>query len=196
MPKKPIYLTILLGNMNIYKIVLVALLVISFSGAGRADAALFSKNNAKNEDTSGNWSFDSLYQSIQGFSLNNQKSDSTITATIVVPANSPVSTRKVAVKPTQKTYIVQASAYSSTVDQTDDSPFITASGTYVRDGVVAANFLPIGTLIKIPDIYGNKIFVVEDRMNSRYWMNVDLWFPTREAAMTFGRKQIKIEIVS
>src|SRR3989344_3213041 len=65
--------------------------------------------------------------------------------------------------------ILAATAYSSTPDQTDDTPFITAKGTTVRDGIIAANFLPFGTRIKIPDIYGDKIFVVEDRMNRRYW---------------------------
>src|SRR4030042_3654518 len=36
-------------------------------------------------------------------------------------------------------------AYSSTPEETDDTPFITASGNYVRPGVIAANFLPFGT---------------------------------------------------
>ena len=95
-----------------------------------------------------------------------------------------------------KTYVVEASGYSSTPDQTDDSPFVTASGTYVRDGVIAANFLPIGTVVKIPDLFGNKMFIVEDRMNKRYWMNIDVWFASREAALRFGRKHVKIEVVS
>lgn len=95
-----------------------------------------------------------------------------------------------------RTYVVEASGYSSTHDQTDDTPFITASGTYVRDGVIAANFLPIGTVVKIPDLFGNKMFIVEDRMNKRYWMNIDVWFASREAALQFGRKHVKIEIVS
>ncbi|MDP3003980.1 MAG: hypothetical protein Q8N43_00505, partial [Candidatus Azambacteria bacterium] len=40
-----------------------------------------------------------------------------------------------------KTMKVVLTAYSSTPDQTDDTPFITASNTRVRDGIVAANFL-------------------------------------------------------
>src|SRR3989344_1966573 len=68
--------------------------------------------------------------------------------------------------------LVAASAYSSTPDQTDDSPFITAWNTRVRDGIIAANFLPFGTKIKIPDAYGDKIFIVEDRMNRRYWHKI------------------------
>jgi len=48
----------------------------------------------------------------------------------------------------------------------------------------------------IPDLYGDKIFIVEDRMNKRYTYRVDIWFPTRQAAKNFGLKTIKIEIVS
>ncbi len=95
-----------------------------------------------------------------------------------------------------KTHTVTATAYSSTPDQTDDTPFTTASGTTVRDGVVATNFLPFGTLIRIPDIFGDKIFVVEDRMNRRYTTRVDIWFPERELAKIFGIKTIKIEVVA
>lgn len=91
--------------------------------------------------------------------------------------------------------IVPTSAYSSTPDQTDNSPFITAWNTSVRDGIVAANFLPFGTKIKIPEIFGDKIFVVEDRMNKRYWHRVDVWFPDRASALNFGVKVLKIQIL-
>ena len=94
-----------------------------------------------------------------------------------------------------KELVISISAYSSTVDQTDDSPFITARGTYVRDGIIAANFLPFGTKIKIPELFGDKIFVVEDRMNSRYWHKVDIWFPERQDALEFGVKTAKIQII-
>ncbi len=93
-------------------------------------------------------------------------------------------------------YTVSLSAYSSTPDQTDDSPFITARGTFVRDGIIAANFLPFGTRVKIPNIFGDKIFIVEDRMNKRYWHNVDVWMPERADALKFGRKTTVIEVVS
>ena len=90
---------------------------------------------------------------------------------------------------------VSVTAYSSTTDQTDSSPFVTASGTNVRDGVVAANFLPIGAKIKIPSIFGDKVFVVEDRMNQRYWHYVDIWMPTRYEALQFGVRTLQIEVI-
>lgn len=91
-----------------------------------------------------------------------------------------------------KEYQVVATAYSSTVDQTDSSPFITASGTRVHDGTLAANFLKFGTKVKIPDIYGDRIFIVEDRMRDNH--KVDVWFPSREQALKFGVKRTKIVV--
>ncbi len=89
---------------------------------------------------------------------------------------------------------VTASAYNSVLWQTDDTPFITASGTTVRHGVLAANFLPIGTLVTIPDIYGDQIFVVEDRMNPRYLNNIDIWMESISDAKQFGRRSVKIHV--
>ena len=90
---------------------------------------------------------------------------------------------------------VGTTAYSSAVNQTDDSPFITANQTVVRDGLVAANFLPFGTRVKIPALYGDKEFVVADRMNKRYYKKMDLWMPTYEAAMDYGYKYVEIEVL-
>ena len=120
---------------------------------------------------------------------------SLVSDTAVVATQSTVTQRR-SINNKAVNYTVPASAYSSTPDQTDDTPFITAMGTHVRDGVIAANFLPFGTVIKIPELYGEKTFVVEDRMNKRYQYKIDLWFATRQAAKEFGVKQVKIEIVS
>jgi 3D (Asp-Asp-Asp) domain-containing protein len=90
---------------------------------------------------------------------------------------------------------VDITAYSSTVDQTDDTPFITASGAHVADGIVAANFLPLHTRVKIPELFGEKVFVVEDRMNRRYQQRMDIWMETREAARKFGLKRAEIVVL-
>jgi 3D (Asp-Asp-Asp) domain-containing protein len=90
---------------------------------------------------------------------------------------------------------VFATAYSSTVDQCDSSPFITASGTRVHDGTLAANFLRFGTRVKFPTLYGEKIFIVEDRMKPSSLRKVDLWFPTRNEAIVFGVKRTKMVVL-
>lgn len=89
-----------------------------------------------------------------------------------------------------------ATAYSSTPDQTDSSPFITASNKFVRDGIIAANFLPFGTKVRIPSIFSDKIFVVEDRMNVKHNDKIDVWFSTRQEAINFGIKYLEIEILA
>jgi 3D (Asp-Asp-Asp) domain-containing protein len=94
----------------------------------------------------------------------------------------------------KKIVTVTITAYSSTVDQTDSTPFITAANTKTRDGVVAANFLPFYTKIKIPELFGDKIFVVEDRMNRRFNDRVDIWFPDRESAKKFGKKVVSVQV--
>lgn len=93
-----------------------------------------------------------------------------------------------------KVIYVTVTAYSSTPDQTDDSPFITANGTWVHDGTLAANFLRFGTKVRFPDYSGDKVYVVEDRMNQRYTYRADIWMETREAAKQFGVRTLKMEI--
>ncbi len=87
-------------------------------------------------------------------------------------------------------------AYTSTVDQCDDDPFIAASGKHVYDGMIAANWLPLGTKIKIPALYGDKIFTVDDRMNARYgYGRMDIWLDaTKDEARKFGVKRVEVEV--
>ena len=72
---------------------------------------------------------------------------------------------------------VIATSYSSDPNQTDDTPCLPAMWKYDlceqflkhgEENTIAANFLPLGTQVRFPEMYGNKIFTVRDRMNSRY----------------------------
>ena len=90
---------------------------------------------------------------------------------------------------------VTVTAYSSTLDQTDSTPFITASGSYVGEGTIACNFLRFGTRVRFPQLYGDKIFTVEDRMALKNGNKVDIWFDTRDQAKQFGVKTLKIEVL-
>jgi len=94
----------------------------------------------------------------------------------------------------RKIWVVMT-AYSSSVWETQGDPFITASGTRVHWGTVAANFLPFGTKIKIPSVFGDQIFTVEDRMNPRKKIHIDIWYPNRAQALNFGVKQGYIEVL-
>jgi 3D (Asp-Asp-Asp) domain-containing protein len=99
-------------------------------------------------------------------------------------------------KETVRRMRVVLTAYSSTVSQTDSTPFITANGTYVSDGIVANNGLPFGTEIRIPELFGGKVFSVQDRMHWRKSdYQFDIWFPTYEQAKSFGVKYAYVEIL-
>lgn len=106
-----------------------------------------------------------------------------------------VTPTKATVAPDGKTYMVTTTAYSSTVDQTDGNPFITASGSHVHFGTVACNFLPFGTHVMFPDYFGNKIFTVEDRTARKFSNRADIWFPSRGEAIQFGKRTLTMVVV-
>ncbi len=109
-------------------------------------------------------------------------------------ANSPVKIPAASYRGDNIVY-AEVTGYSSTADQTDATPFITASGTYVRQGVVAANWLPIGTKVKLPELFGDQVFTVEDRMHSRFADRLDIWFADRNEAKDFGKQTAKIVVL-
>jgi len=102
------------------------------------------------------------------------------------------------VKTPKRVMWVTVTAYSSTPDQTDDSPCLTANGYNVcvagQENVVAANFLPFKTQVKLPEYFGDQTFTVQDRMNKRYTSRVDVWMKSREAAIKFGVRRLKVEV--
>lgn len=137
---------------------------------------------------------------------------------IVVPKETPAQAPAAATKPAKKrwntinapdletkaatsdeaavrTITVPVSAYTSEVAQCDSTPFTTANGTQVRDGIVAANFLKFGTRFRIPEYFGNKVFEVHDRMNARYTYRIDIWMVQKAEARTWGVRNVKVEIL-
>jgi len=98
-----------------------------------------------------------------------------------------------------RTDFVPVTAYTSEVGQTDGNPCRTASGfdlcEHKIEDSVAANFLRFGTKIRIPDAFGDRVFVVRDRMNPRYDNYIDIWFKDKQEAKRFGIKVLRIEIL-
>ncbi len=111
---------------------------------------------------------------------------------------------------------VVATAYSSDPRQTDSTPCTPAMGNYdlckhfeetgVADSI-ANNCLPLGTKVRFPDLYGDKLFTVRDRMNARYGCNrIDFWVGSatpdtqeiiqsaKQEARNFGMKQLNMEV--
>ena len=92
-------------------------------------------------------------------------------------------------------------AYNSLVGQTDYEPCIAASGkdlcAHNQENIIAINGLPFGTHVRFPELFGDKIFTVEDRMNSRYGpYRADVWLKDLANAKDFGVKyRVKTEIL-
>ncbi len=104
----------------------------------------------------------------------------------------------------KKTLIVTATAYSSTPDQTDDTPCITATGYDVCNktkNVIAVSrdlvrSLGYGTKVRFPEIFGDKVFHIEDTMNVRFVQRIDVHFGSRDEAKQFGlKKALKMEVI-
>ena len=106
-----------------------------------------------------------------------------------------------------KSAIARSTAYTSVPGQTDATPFITATGTRTRPGVVALSrdllrTFPYGTKVMLEDLSGKysnmlkgRIFVVEDTMAARKTNSVDVWMATRTEALNWGARQIRITAV-
>ena len=82
-------------------------------------------------------------------------------------------------------------AYSSTISQTDDSPFLTASQKKVQEGFIACpRRLSFGTIVEIE----GKEYVCEDRLALKFDDRYDIWMPNEQDAKEFGIKELPVLI--
>ncbi len=100
--------------------------------------------------------------------------------------------------PPRHMLVIPITAYTSEAAQTDSTPCIAARGfdlcAHNEEDVIAANFLPMGAKIRIPELYGDRVFTVVDRMNPRYGRHVDIWMREYADAKAFGVKRAMIEV--
>ncbi len=93
---------------------------------------------------------------------------------------------------------VTVSAYTSAVDETDQSPHYTAQGKPTRPGTLALSrdllrtFTPdapfdFGDRVLIP---GMGIYLVEDTMHPRWTRKADIWFSDRTTALRWGVRNV------
>jgi 3D (Asp-Asp-Asp) domain-containing protein len=90
------------------------------------------------------------------------------------------------------------SAYSPEPAQTDDTPFITASNSKVREGIVAVS----RDLYKKGWKFGREIYIkglgvftVEDLMHARKRNQVDVFMFSKDRALRFGRQQKRVYLL-
>jgi 3D (Asp-Asp-Asp) domain-containing protein len=98
---------------------------------------------------------------------------------------------------------VVVTGYSLGPGETDDSPYLTALSTPTRPGVIALSrdliraFNPTA-----PFRFGDRVhlegvgeFIVEDTMAERWNLRADIWFPTPDEAMEWGKRKTSITLV-
>ena len=95
--------------------------------------------------------------------------------------------------------IVTATAYTSSVRETDSTPNISAWGDRLKPGMrviavsrdLLAMGLTHGTLVAIEGFA--KEFIVLDKMNKRWKNKIDIYMGNdREAALNWGKRKVKI----
>jgi 3D (Asp-Asp-Asp) domain-containing protein len=103
------------------------------------------------------------------------------------------------VSPNGESWCLTVTGYSSEPRQTDSTPFITASNTTVRPGIIAlSRDLLIRYTPGAPFAYGDsvlvagQVYVVEDTMNKRWSNRADIWFPSTPEARRFGKQELEL----
>ncbi|WP_427337728.1 3D domain-containing protein [Caloranaerobacter sp. DY30410] len=106
----------------------------------------------------------------------------------------------------KKSIIMSATAYDLSYESTGKKPGdkdygITAMGTKVRRGVVAVDprVIPLGTKLYIKSLDGTKDYgfaIAEDTGGAIKGNKIDLFFESRSEALAFGRRKVKVYILS
>jgi 3D (Asp-Asp-Asp) domain-containing protein len=99
---------------------------------------------------------------------------------------------------THRFLLVTVTAYTSSAEQTDTSPSVTASSRHARPGTIALSrdllrtFTPgapfdFGDRVLIP---GMGMYVVDDTMSPRWTRMADIWFADLRTARDWGRRDV------
>ncbi len=110
---------------------------------------------------------------------------------------------------------VRSTAYNSSADQTDSSPWTTSTGARTRYGIIALSRdllrrIPYGSRVQLEDggswaggrgrgkynaMLKDTVFVVEDTMHARKTGMIDVWLPAKRHALQWGVRRLNMRIV-
>ena len=112
--------------------------------------------------------------------------------------------------------LLKATAYTSSVRETDATPSVTATGARTRFGIIAVSRdllgsdLPYGSKVKLEDLgdwrtgrgkgrfnpmLKDVVFVVEDTMHKRKRQQIDVWMPDRSLALKWGVRRVRVTVL-
>ncbi|SIN73932.1 3D domain-containing protein [Halodesulfovibrio marinisediminis] len=95
--------------------------------------------------------------------------------------------------------VVKVTAYSPRSIETDSTPFITASNTKVRPGIIAVSrdlFAKGWTFGKKVYIKSLGVFTIEDLMAKRKKNQIDVFMPETTQALSFGRRNLEAYLLN
>ena len=76
---------------------------------------------------------------------------------------------------------------------------ICADGNVPREGitVAASRAIPLGTRVAltVPNLFTNRVFIVEDRLAKRFDDRVDIYFRSHKRALQFGKHNGTLTII-
>lgn len=94
--------------------------------------------------------------------------------------------------PVVQTITAEVTAYSSSVDETDDTPNLNAAGTRPDHGSIACpRYYELGTEFIIEGIH----YTCDDRMARRFPDRFDIWMESKEKALEHGVKTMEVQVV-
>jgi 3D (Asp-Asp-Asp) domain-containing protein len=89
--------------------------------------------------------------------------------------------------------VATVTAYTSSVDETDSTPFENAAGTRPGPGSVACPMrYAFGTRVLI----AGQEYTCDDRMHSRFGERFDIWMHSKAQAFEFGKKRVEVAIIN
>jgi len=98
-------------------------------------------------------------------------------------------------------YVI-STAYSSSKDETDSTPFITATGERVnkKGGCAVSRSMeritPMGSKIYMLEAGKAREYEVNDRMAKRIFYNaIDIWKPSKQEALEWGRQRVRVIVL-
>jgi 3D (Asp-Asp-Asp) domain-containing protein len=96
---------------------------------------------------------------------------------------------------TEETYVVPPAAYVATAYSLRGR---TASGQMVSKGIIAADprYLPLGSRVRLQAGAYSGEYLVADTGSMVRGRRIDIWTPTSREAMRFGRRLVKLTVLS
>lgn len=122
--------------------------------------------------------------------LNAAVSEKVDAASTVTTSAKPLASKPVAETPASEGVHFIATAYSLRGR--------TASGRYVSQGIIAADprILPLGSRVRLEAGAWSGEYLVADTGGAIRGRKIDIWTPTSREAMRFGRRKVKLTVLS